>query len=406
MTTDQLKAMVAEKGGRLTTVRELHATREDFSPLSPGLMRVFRGPITAGTRIALGGGPATGKSSTAKRMVETLRRVFPDRRVIIGDFELAEEGDTDRADVNRWALDDDMINIVQWSTSGEGFYDMICDIIRKGVPISGIVFDSLHAMSPRSQQENDLDRGGQMASQASMLSTVLKKSTGLLGVCNVTQFWILQKRNDPGKMGAQYQKIGNALGHFADVNLTFNGGVETKGSRIYDADDRLIGGISTVTVAKKKKGHLVPFSETDMYITFDGGIDDGMNLAASIDELIERSGQILTIPLPVDLKDEIHGGVEDAGFEPSKETFEWNKDGDLVIRGGGKSSLINRVICLANMTDAIPPLNKYLTSLFLDQFPKPRREVYPGAYEYPSGKALEVLIAELDATSGDIGDAE
>lgn len=391
------KQLVADRGGRISTVSEMNATREDFNMVSPGLMRLFKGPITAGTRIGLGGASGTGKTSTAKRIVETLRATFPDRLVIVGDFELAEEGNVDRADVNKWDPHDEMVQVLQWPGSGEGFFDTIYELVEKRVPISGVVFDSLNSMSPRVQREGQLDGSSQMASSASMLSNVLRKSTGLLGFCHVTQIWTLQKRQNPAKMGAQSNRIGNAVDHYADIMFDYTGGIMARTSHLTDQDKNLIGAVSQVTSTKKRKGStlLMPHITTDLYITFDGGVDDAMNLAAGAEDIFSQKGKsILYLPASKDLFD-----ILETKFSPGPSSFTYENE-TIAIRGTRNSNKEARILLMTEMVKTIPEFHAYLYNALSESLPKPRQEIYPGEYEYPSQEELNALLRELnDATS-------
>lgn len=430
------KEAAAARGFRLFTLKELHAMREDYIFESPGLMRIFRGPINAGARIGIGGGTGVGKSSLAKRIASDWRRAFPDRIVLIADFEQAEEGSPHRAAANHWNMEDDGIQILPWSGTGEGFYDYMIDLIKLGVPISGVIFDSLHSMTPRQQMTTDLDADHkQYAQMASMMSNVLRKSTGVLGACNITQIWILQQRTNPAAGGATSNKMGKAVEHYADVLINLTGGINSKDARLIDGETKQVfGAVSHSTAAKKRKGaeDFKPLSEVDLYISFDGGVDDYMNLAAAIEEMFAVEGkQILTVPLPRERADEegphvaseVCQDLIDNDYGPDVEGVDYTVkrtlvkvteevevegetveqvteffDTSLIIKGPGKqSSALGRNVLMANMMEASPKFNQYCYRTFMSQFEAPRRPMYLGGFSYPSGEQLEALLTELDA---------
>lgn len=416
---DLMRDLTKKRGFKLSTVQEIYASREDFVPSSPGLLRIFKGPLSAGTRIGLGGGTGVGKTSIANRLVADMRRAFPDRIVLVADFEQAVEGRPERVRASNWDFEDPGIQVLPWAGTAEGFYDLLIDYVRSGVPISGVVFDSLHSMSPKQQHKTELDDrtvGAQMAQMASMMSNVLRMSTGLLGSCHVTQIYLLQQRVNPGAGGAVSSKMGKAVDHYVDIMLTMSGGISAKTSQLTDAEDNIFGAISHVTATKKRKGAeaFKPLSQTELYVSFDGGIDDYMNLAVGVDEQYRQPNkQILTIPLPQNevVRVGLLTAMEEGGYPVADTDGTYSidsKDGrwSLVVKGPGKqSSLLGRVTLLANMMEDCPQIFNHFYHDFADQFEKPRLPVYPGAYTYPSDEELEAMLAELAQTGEVVPDA-
>jgi RecA/RadA recombinase len=402
------RAAVEARGGRLYTVAELGATREDFLTGCAPFDLLMRGPMAAGWRIALQGVGGAGKSTLARAILTAHLRAFPDRVVVYFDIEDNEEGDQDRAALHGWRDQwGERVLIVKWAGTGEGLYDTLVDMIRERVPISCICLDSLNGLCPRGEFDGDLDASQQRAQLATMMSDMLRRTTGLLAMNHITQLWIFQRRDNPQAGAAAPKAIGNATKHYSDLRIEFNGGIEFRSYWLGDEKHGYWGAKSGMKLARKRKGHGRPLDAVEFAITFDGGLDRNYNLVrACFDRGLLGEKIQCVLDLPADRRSAIlaelsAAGVLDAEGRPAPPPVGGKppltiEEGVMKVRGAEDA----RLELLANYCDDAPTLSAHLHERLVADFPAPRLAVYPGAWTYPTGGSLQALLDELDAGGG------
>ena len=419
-----VRTLVEERGAQIYTASDLWSVREDYVSHCPVVNALMQGPCHLGWRWKLGGGTGTGKTTLAWEILRDHLFAAPDRVNIWVDAEHAQEGHPERSRVAGIPSEDPRVQILPWHGTGEGLFSLFKAMLLRDnpVPLGCVVIDSMHALTPMSEREGDT---GAACRLAAMISDAMRKMTGLFARCHITQVWLLQRRSGPGTL---YNAIGNALEHYADLDISFTGGIRTS-EKITSADgevedsseddvededegprtktrtkkkSHVIGAYSTLTLTKKRSGDGTPYDSTSCAITFTAGLDFGLNLALALEHM--GYGGISGYKIPC------QGAGAQVMEELRAESSLWttNKENETVPLATLKFDLVGdelrvkgnalaRPVTLSKLLDFSPTLRALAWKLSTSKFRAPKKACYRGAFMLPTKKQLEALVADLEA---------
>jgi hypothetical protein len=390
---------LAGTGHQLYTASQLYAMREDFRPSCAPITQLLRGIAGSGWRFLLGGAPSSGKTTCAKDLVKDHRRAFPERGVLWVDVEHAEEGNPHRAEIHQWAGDNDIL-ILPWSGTGEGLFDNLVRMVKKGVPLSCVVIDSANGLVPRQEEGKDLDQSAQMAGPAAMFSKIFRVSNGILSRNHITQIWIAQRRQDPGNQGRNNFYIGNAMKHNVDVGIQFTGGPEYKSNHYANPfTGEIIGASSALKLIKKRKGEGIPLDVNEIAITFEGGLHQGLNLAACLSgKGLVGSNRQFYLPCPARQWEAIEAEVavaENWELAGDQAPGKWSTYADETLKIAG--SAVERNFRAGALFAASPTALAVAEARLCEDFVRPKQAVYPGTFSYPTPDEIDALMKEIES---------
>ena len=188
------------------------------------------------------------------------------------DYEFAFS--SDRAVSLGLSKDKDKFIYKQPDTAEKGFEDVenIINIFRKSEtkkPIT-IVFDSIASMITRAELEAKYESNMKVKlSLASFMSSALKRIAGQVSRNNITILFLNQTRVNPTAnvfTNPEYTAGGNAMKFYASLRIELS-----KGKKIKDADDNIVGELITAKTIKNKVAP--PFKSITYISNFDIGVD-------------------------------------------------------------------------------------------------------------------------------------
>lgn len=173
--------------------------------------------------------------------------------------------------------------IVSQPDYGEQALEVLDNMVESGI-FDVIVFDSVAAISPKSELEDEM--GAQkIGLLARLMSQAMRKLTAKIKKTNTTVIFINQYREMIGSyVPTKVSTGGNALRFACSQRVEIS-----KGTQIKDGDD-ILGGLMKVKVIKNKL--FPPFRKTEVDMIFGKGVDklkDTLNLAVK-HEIIQKSG--------------------------------------------------------------------------------------------------------------------
>ena len=181
--------------------------------------------------------------------------------------------------------------LISQPDTGEQAMD-ICECLVQSAAVDLVVIDSVAALTPKSEFEDDIG-DLKVGALARLMSQSLRRLTGKLAHNDCTVIFINQMRQKIGNFyGAPETTSGGlALKYYASVRLE----VKAKEKLIDKDSGRLYGTKTTVSVKKNKVAP--PFREAEFEILYGTGINHSgeiVDLAEQL-ELIDRAGAWYTV---------------------------------------------------------------------------------------------------------------
>ncbi len=234
------------------------------------------GGYPLGRIIEIFGPASSGKTTGCYHAIAQAQKMFPDKFCAFVDSEYSFDAQYAEAlGVNVSEL------VVAQPDSGTDAFAMVQALVENGA--SMVVVDSVAAMLPREEAEEEDYGKSSVGTQARMMSKGLRKLTAIVGKHKCVILFTNQVRDKIGVMYGSPETTagGKALLYYASIRLKFTriGKVEEK-----NANEKFATAIETKVETVKNKT-FAPFKTATIQITFGKGID---NDAGVLDIAIEK----------------------------------------------------------------------------------------------------------------------
>lgn len=232
---------------------------EDKVVVSTGSILLDRatgvGGTVLGKMLEISGMESSGKSTIALHQLAEYQKAFPEKKVVLMDFEHSE----DKEYMSSIGINLNNILIYQPETMEQG-YDMVEELVETG-EVSCIVVDSQTAAPPKAVLEGEM-QDATIGLQARLNSKFCLKIKGKLDIFNTTLIVISQLRDKIGGYGEQTTTTGgNAFKFYADMRW-----------KIWKTAKKEEGmNVTTIDVIKSKVG--IPYGQAKINIVYGKGID-------------------------------------------------------------------------------------------------------------------------------------
>ena len=237
---------------------------------------VTGGGYPLGRIIEIFGGESSGKTTTCYHAIAEAQKKFPEKFCALVDSEFS----FDPQYASQCGVDVQELVVAQPDSGTDGF-SILQGLIEAGASL--VVVDSVAAMVPREEVEEEDYSKNTIGLQARMMSRALRKITSVIGRYKAVVIFTNQTREKIGVMYGNPETTsgGNALKFYASIRLKVSkiGTIES-GS----GDDKEKTSIRTRVEAVKNKT-APPFQRGEFIVTFGKGID---NEAAYFDAIIEK----------------------------------------------------------------------------------------------------------------------
>lgn len=243
--------------------------------------QVTGGGYPLGRIIEVFGGESSGKTTACYHAIAEAQKMFPDQFCALIDSEFS----FDPVYAESLGVKVDELVIAQPDSGTDGF-EILQGLIEKGASL--IVVDSVAAMVPREEtEENDYGKS-MIGLQARMMSKALRKLTSIIGRHKAVVIFTNQTREKVGVMYGDPTTTsgGNSLKFYASIRLKF-----TKIGKVEEgtSDNKVATSIRTRVECVKNKT-FPPFRRSEFHIVFGKGIDN----EGAIFDAILSSGLIQT----------------------------------------------------------------------------------------------------------------
>ncbi len=236
-----------------------------FSSGSIALDKILGGGWPEGRMIEIFGGASAGKTSVCYHALAECQRKYPDDWCGFVDSEQSFDPQyAEAVGVNVSEL------VTAQPDTGTDAFGMVQGMIEAGAKL--IVIDSVAAMMPKEEAEEEDYAHNSIGSQARMMSKGLRKLTAIAGKHKCTLMFTNQTRNKIGVLYGSPETTtgGKALEYYASVRIRMNqcGKVEetVNGEKLYTAIETKITTVKNKTAA--------PFRTCTLVINFGKGIDN------------------------------------------------------------------------------------------------------------------------------------
>ena len=236
-----------------------------FSSGSIALDKILGGGYPEGRMIEIFGGASSGKTTLCYHALAEAQRKYPDDWCGFVDSEQSFDPQyAESIGVNVGEL------VTAQPDTGTDAFGMVQGMIEAGAKL--IVIDSVAAMMPKEEAEEEDYAHNSVGAQARMMSKGLRKLTAIAGKHKCTLIFTNQLRS---KIGVLYgdpsvTSGGRALEYYASIRLRMNQGTKVEntinGEKIYTAIE------SKITTVKNKTA--APFRNCVLVIEFGKGVDN------------------------------------------------------------------------------------------------------------------------------------
>ena len=236
-----------------------------FSSGSIALDKILGGGYPEGRMIEVVGEASTGKTTLCYHALAECQRKYPDDWCGFVDSEQSFDPQyAEAVGVNVGEL------VTAQPDTGTDAFGMVQGMIEAGAKL--IVVDSVAAMMPKEEAEEEDYAHNSVGAQARMMSKGLRKLTAIAGKNKCTLMFTNQLRT---KIGVLYGDPsvaagGKALGYYASVIMRLSSGGKVKAT--IDGEEQVTAIETHVTTAKNKTA--APFRKCTLVIEFGKGIDN------------------------------------------------------------------------------------------------------------------------------------
>ena len=250
---------------------------------SMAIDRVTGGGYPLGRIIEIAGGPSAGKTTACYHAIAEAQKMFPDDFCGFIDSEYS----ADWSYAESLGVDVESVMISQ-PDDGHDAFGILQGMIEGGARL--VIVDSVAAMLPKEEAEEDDYAKQGMALQARMMSKGLRKLTSIAGKHQCVVIFTNQLRDNVGVLWGDKSTTtgGKALQYYSSIRLKFTriGKVEEK-----DGDEKLATAIETKVESVKNKTYR-PYLKDKFTVVFGKGIDnDAGILETAISEgIIKKKG--------------------------------------------------------------------------------------------------------------------
>ena len=260
-----------------------------FSSGSNAFDKILGGGFPEGRMIEIFGPASSGKTTICYHALASIQRKYPDGWCGFVDSEQSFDP------IYAEAIG---VNVAELVTAqpdtGTDAFGMVQGLIENGA--KAIVIDSVAAMMPKEEAEEDDYGHNSIGAQARMMSKGLRKLTAIAGKHKCTLIFTNQIRNKIGVMYGNPETVsgGKALEYYASVRVRVS-----QKSKIEETIDgeKVITAIETRLVTSKNKT-FAPFKTCDIVIRFGEGIDNDagiLDLACQYGIITKAGGGNYTI---------------------------------------------------------------------------------------------------------------
>lgn len=321
-----LLAIKKKYGSVLSTLNDSSSNIETVSTGSLSLdLALGRGGMALGRIYEVFGPPSCGKSTLGVHVV-----IQAQRRGMKCAYIDAEQA-VDPILFKNYGVKADELDVIQ-AYGGEPNLDILERLVRTE-NYSVIVIDSVSALIPMQEAENDMDKDT-MALQARLMSKALRKITPQSAKTNTLLIFVNQTRQKVGSYGnPEVTTGGGALGFWSTGRISIKG-PEAKSRRLVDKSGAVYGHAAEHEIVKNKLGE--PFKKASLNLIYGKGYDfyqEILDMSVSLD-IVEKAGSWFRY------EDENIG----QGTENCIECFRQNKDFFNSVR--------NKVIAAVNLKEA------------------------------------------------------
>lgn len=251
---------------------------------SLALDKVTGGGYPLGRIIELSGGPSSGKTTACYHAIAEAQRLFPDKWCGFVDSEYSADLQyAENVGVNVNEL------VVAQPDTGTDAFAMVQGMVEAGASL--IVVDSVAAMLPKEESEEEDYGKASVGTQARMMSKGLRKLTAIVGKHKCVIIFTNQLRD---KVGVLYgdpsvTSGGKSLQYYSSIRLKFTriGKIDEK-----NGDDKIVTAIETKVEAIKNKTYR-PYLVDKFTVVFGKGIDNDagiVDLAISENIIVKKGG--------------------------------------------------------------------------------------------------------------------
>jgi recombination protein RecA len=250
---------------------------------SMAIDRVTGGGYPLGRIIEISGGPSAGKTTACYHAIAEAQKMYPDDFCGFIDSEYS----ADWSYAESLGVDTESVMISQ-PDDGHDAFGILQGMIEAGARL--VVVDSVAAMLPKEEAEEDDYAHQGMALQARMMSKGLRKLTSIAGKHQCVVIFTNQLRDNVGVLWGEKTQTtgGKALQYYSSIRLKFTrvGKVEEK-----DGDEKIATAIETKVESVKNKTYR-PYLRDKFTVVFGKGIDNdaGIIETAISEGVIKKKG--------------------------------------------------------------------------------------------------------------------